>query len=1275
MTTTIVLAGTSDGYVVCNSLVWDDALNGVGATAVNGTNEGLYGAENFGGYFVHQTFIQFAYTRPANELEVGVALGIRHSVHRDTSTSRTLWVIADDWSTTVDAGDWITPFGFVGKTRVGRIADVQASGTAQYVWCGSDELVKSLRDNGTSTYKYELNTDRQTTYGLNPGGSELSGVWMAETSLDPTLIVSSVIRSSLYEVLGAQVQLSDGTWAVLESDGAASPTILLRHVDFAGTATTKATVPVNATNQGFRLGALAYATGSQQLTLIVDASDNLYVIGWLGSSSNDIAVKAYVKGPGYTWTAMNVMGASLPSSDTDPTNFAAAWHAVGPPTGIIMLMVSRGTCDGVHGTSSEMCWVLISAVAALTASGYLVYNSGNLNTDGYTPTLSPASWAVQTNDTGTGLDVVALAAGKGIVHTWSRRNRLGANQPTLKARYIIQPTAAVTNVFYDIPETSSGTWGVKTAAGKLRAVPVAGDQVAVVAADPDVGWGLTVAALRNPGTTNSFTLLGRVLLGGEGLTTMPAPATLAESQAWDAIYLTGPNKIWVYYFDTANGRRLMRTAMSLNTYTATREEIQVNAAVGAVGSTNPALRVARGAIAPRRVLVTVANRTAGGALSTIYLVDTPNEAPTAPILTPHVNYDASAASDFMWTFTDPDLGDTQTGFEIDINTSLGVDYYDSGNQSGTITYVGIGAKAESDAANLTPALPAGWTAGDLLVILATTRDTVDTVDVPAGWTTLKASGTNVKVLGRIARTGDVAPTITFTGDAAGDTNIAQCAAWRGTDQNIATVLAHSAEQLNGSAVNVAYPACTITTPKCALSIMGWRQDDQTSVAGLGGMTEICDSPSILGNDAGIVWDTVIQTTATSVSAGSLVVTGSAAVSRGLVLAFRPHQTPLANTFTLPANTLTQPGAWQWRVRTWDEAGLVGAWSGYSTFSTGAGGTVTITDPAIDNPPDIITSSYTVSWSVAGAVQADFRIALYRTDTGALVSLPVWVTSTATSASIINMVSDVEYRVEVTVRTALLVESQTGTRLITPSYAVPDLATITVLPVPTAGYTLISVSNPATSGSRPDVVSNQIIRRAMAGPDMDEDWVVIGETDPNGTWTDYTAASNILYEYAARAVAADDSTITSEVVEGTLCLAGIWIHDPDDPDGTIRNYPYGTGRSDDSVSFSEGLYYAGRMYPVYDFGDKHTETLTVPIQVPFISDTWREDVTDLFMLCHSMTTLCLRDARGRRVFGVVTGVSRNDQSWGTVVQFDIIRVDYDQTTLPGSGDITLDGGGP
>lgn len=198
-----------------------------------------------------------------------------------------------------------------------------------------------------------------------------------------------------------------------------------------------------------------------------------------------------------------------------------------------------------------------------------------------------------------------------------------------------------------------------------------------------------------------------------------------------------------------------------------------------------------------------------------------------------------------------------------------------------ITYVGVGATAAGNNATIAPALPAGLTAGDLMIAVATIRNTAASIAVPSGWLTLKADG-NVLIVARYYVAADPAPSFVFSGGAAGDTTLGVVAAWR-----TAVLSVHDGPFAisNASAANVTLPATFTPGRDSGLSLVfAWKQAAWTSVAALAGMTEIVDVPSVLGSGASIAVDYRIDTTATALPAGPLVVTGGvSAVSKAYTL--------------------------------------------------------------------------------------------------------------------------------------------------------------------------------------------------------------------------------------------------------------------------------------------------------------------------------------------------------------------------------------------------------
>lgn len=216
----------------------------------------------------------------------------------------------------------------------------------------------------------------------------------------------------------------------------------------------------------------------------------------------------------------------------------------------------------------------------------------------------------------------------------------------------------------------------------------------------------------------------------------------------------------------------------------------------------------------------------------------------------------------------------------------------------TVAHIATGAASYADNGPVTPALPVGITpdVGQLLVILASGRGGgVPAPQLPANWTEIFADG-DTKLFGRYYVTGVVAPAVTFSGGNTGDTTGAQMAAFSGLSMTLdknkpAGYPLGYVISTNGSAQNIAYPAYLNRRTKSAMLIVGTKRDDWTSVATIAGTSELGDSSSTTGGDAGMVWDLYNPGTPTTVVAGSFVVTGGASAnSKGIVVGLRPLQT-------------------------------------------------------------------------------------------------------------------------------------------------------------------------------------------------------------------------------------------------------------------------------------------------------------------------------------------------------------------------------------------------
>lgn len=218
----------------------------------------------------------------------------------------------------------------------------------------------------------------------------------------------------------------------------------------------------------------------------------------------------------------------------------------------------------------------------------------------------------------------------------------------------------------------------------------------------------------------------------------------------------------------------------------------------------------------------------------------------------------------------------------------------------TITQVGAGAVATGNNASLTPAVHASTAAGDLVVILASIRNSgAGTVNTPTGWSALLTFG-NVTLLGRFWVAGDVAPLVTFAGGVANADTLAHAATFRNVSRE---ALGVSATLLNGSGQDVAYPALVVPKDRHVALVAAWKQSIMTAATTPAGFTALGVASSAAGDDAAQSWYYQIQTTATNVSnAFPVFITGGvAAISRGIVLTLKP-----AATFTATSQVVYPP---------------------------------------------------------------------------------------------------------------------------------------------------------------------------------------------------------------------------------------------------------------------------------------------------------------------------------------------------------------------------------
>lgn len=199
------------------------------------------------------------------------------------------------------------------------------------------------------------------------------------------------------------------------------------------------------------------------------------------------------------------------------------------------------------------------------------------------------------------------------------------------------------------------------------------------------------------------------------------------------------------------------------------------------------------------------------------------------------------------------------------------------------SFVTGGPAVSGNNTSLVATMPLGLQNQDLVLILASIRNSgTGFPNQPAGWTTVMTSS-NVRMFGKIVTGAEVAPTVTFTGGVANADTLVQTAAFRRTSLTTGNV----ATQLNASQQNITRPSFVVPDDDMLVLYTLWKQDDWSSVtAGAAGFVAIGQVVSTAGDDAAQSWSYRLDNDRQTLGASDAVVTGGvAAISRSGALAF------------------------------------------------------------------------------------------------------------------------------------------------------------------------------------------------------------------------------------------------------------------------------------------------------------------------------------------------------------------------------------------------------
>jgi hypothetical protein len=142
---------------------------------------------------------------------------------------------------------------------------------------------------------------------------------------------------------------------------------------------------------------------------------------------------------------------------------------------------------------------------------------------------------------------------------------------------------------------------------------------------------------------------------------------------------------------------------------------------------------------------------------------------------------------------------------------------------------------------------------------------------------------------------------------------------------------------------------------------------------------------------------------------------------------------------------------------------------------------------------------------------------------------------------------------------------------------------------------------------------------------------------------------------------------SEIVTAIpIDLKSIWIHDLDDPPGTIKHYPYSSfDDRDESLDIEViGEHYAGRVYPVYDISSFENVAMKVSVDI-VRADPYNPTsgtLADLKAFARSRKSVMVRDGAGRSVTGPIQGLSESGKHFGFTASFTVEHADVEMVIV-------------
>lgn len=330
-------------------------------------------------------------------------------------------------------------------------------------------------------------------------------------------------------------------------------------------------------------------------------------------------------------------------------------------------------------------------------------------------------------------------------------------------------------------------------------------------------------------------------------------------------------------------------------------------------------------------------------------------------------------------------------------------------------------------------------------------------------------------------------------------------------------------------------------------------------------------------------------------------------------------------YDMPADTLPA-GNIYWRVRTYNEYDEVGPYCDIQSFyAIGAPAA-----PVLNAIPSN-TARPVVTWSAFSQQVYQLQVLSGDTivyDSGVVPGISI------RQHKIKAWLADGEYTVKLRIKNEYDLWSEWGSAAVTISTDKPEKPSIAL----------------QRSAYGVEITGTGLVYRSDYDKD---DYICIGTA--SGTYFDNTVRSKGEYKYFVRAISENDTYNDSDIkfIQAEFQYALIApVSDLSNVFAFTRSLNSPPKRTYNRQPGGAFVEYAGRKHPVWE----PTEHVNAAWQMSFYLKTWAE-VETFVALVDRKETVLYRDARGRKIYGILSNLTIDDERSGYIVGFTLTEVDY------------------